>query len=68
MTRAQELHAKANHFADRAAHAHGRTARNTYLSLEQSYRGLAIQQERFEIAGQKLAGGAIWPGKSLSAL
>ena len=55
MTRAQELHAKADHFADRAARAHGRTARNTYLSLEQSYRSLATQQERFEAAGLKLA-------------
>ncbi len=55
MTRAQELHAKADHFADRAARAHGRTARNTYLSLEQSYRSLATQQERFEAAGRELS-------------
>jgi hypothetical protein len=55
LTRAQELHAKADHFALRAAHARGRTARNTYLSLEQSYRGLATQQERFETAGIELA-------------
>lgn len=55
MTRAQELHAKADHFAARAAHARGRTARNTYLSLEKSYRGLAAQQERFEAAGRELS-------------
>ncbi len=58
MTRAQQLHAKADHFADRAAHARERTARNTYLSLEQSYRGLAIQQDRFEAAGRELAAAA----------
>ena len=55
VTRAQELHAKADHFAERAAQARGRTARNTYLSLEQSYRSLATQQERFETAGLKLS-------------
>ncbi len=55
MTRAQELHAKADHFAVRAGRARRRTERNTYLSLEQSYRGLATQQERFEAAGLALA-------------
>ncbi len=55
MTRVQEFHAKADHFALRAARARGRTARNTYLSLEQSYRRLATQQERFEAAGLELA-------------
>jgi len=55
LTRSQELQAKADHFAIRASRAHGRTARNTYLSLERSYRGLASQQERFEIAGRELA-------------
>jgi hypothetical protein len=64
LTRAQDLHAKANHFADRAAHAHGRTARNTYLSLEQSYRGLATQQEHVDTAGQDLPGAAARPEKS----
>ncbi|HEY5410868.1 MAG TPA: hypothetical protein VIJ94_09085 [Caulobacteraceae bacterium] len=58
MTRVQDLQAKADHFADRAAHARDRTARNTYLSLEQSYRSLAVQQGRFEIAGQKLSAAA----------
>ena len=55
MTRAQELRAKADHFADRAARARDRTARNTYLSLEQSYRSLATQQSRFEAAGRELS-------------
>ena len=50
MTRAQELQAKADHFAHRADHARARTARNTYLSLEQSYRVLAAQQARFDAA------------------
>lgn len=54
MTRAKELTEKAEQFADRAARARGRTARNTYLSLEQSYRSLAVQQERFENAGREL--------------
>ena len=58
MTRAQDLHAKADHFAERARRARDRTARNTYLSLEQSYRSLAAQQERFEAAGQELAASA----------
>ncbi len=48
MTKAEELHAKADHFADRAATAKARTARNTYLSLEQSVRALAANQERTE--------------------
>ena len=54
MTRAKELTAKADQFADRASRARGRTARNTYLSLEKSYRSLALQQERFEAAGREL--------------
>jgi hypothetical protein len=58
LTRAKELLAKADHFAARAARARGRTARNTYLSLEQSYRGLATQQERFEAAGRELSAAA----------
>ncbi len=58
MSRAKELLAKAEHFAARAARARGRTARNTYLSLEQSYRGLATQQERFEAAGRELSAAA----------
>ena len=55
MTRTQELLARASHFADRAASARGRTARNTFLSLEQSYRNLAAHQERFEAARQAMA-------------
>jgi hypothetical protein len=55
MTRTQELLARADHYADRAARARGRTARNTYLSLEQSYRNLVAQYERFDAAGISLA-------------
>ena len=55
MNRAKELTSKADQFADRAARARERTARNTYLSLERSYRSLAVQQERFEAAGRELA-------------
>ena len=58
MTKAQDLQAKADHFADRAAHARERTARNTYLSLEHSYRSLAAQIDRFEAAGRKLSADA----------
>ncbi len=54
MNRAKELTSKADQFADRAARARERTARNTYLSLERSYRSLAVQQERFEAAGREL--------------
>jgi hypothetical protein len=57
VTKAQDLQAKADHFADRAAHARERTARNTYLSLEQSYRSLAAQLDRFEAAGRELSAG-----------
>jgi hypothetical protein len=52
MTKAQELHAKADVFAQRAASAKARTARNTYLSLEQSVRSLAAIREREEAARQ----------------
>ncbi len=55
MARTQELLDKAAHFADRAARARGRTERNTYLSLEQSYRTLAAHTGRFEAAGRELA-------------
>ena len=48
MTKAQELYAKADAFAERAANAKARTARNTYRSLEQSVRSLAASQERDE--------------------
>lgn len=48
MTKAQELHAKADVFAGRAASAKGRTTRNTYLSLEHSVRALAASEERAE--------------------
>ncbi len=58
MSRSKELTDRADHFAVRAARARGRTARNTYLSLEQSYRGLAAQQERFEAAGRELSAAA----------
>ena len=54
MTTALELLSRADHFAHRASRARGRTARNTYLSLEQSYRNLAAQQGRFETAGREL--------------
>jgi hypothetical protein len=46
MTKAQELRAKADSFAARAASAKGRTMRNTYHSLEQSVRNLAASEER----------------------
>ena len=52
MTKAQELRAKADHFAARAASAKARTTRNTYLSLEQSVRNLAASEERDEDAKQ----------------
>ena len=58
MTTTQDLQAKADHFAHRAAQAKDRTARNTYLSLENSYRGLAAQQERFDAAGRALSAAA----------
>ena len=48
MTRAQQLRAKADSFAARAASAKGRTRRNTYLSLEQAVRSLAVMEERDE--------------------
>jgi hypothetical protein len=54
MTKAHELYAKADRFAARAAHARSRTERNTYLSLEKSYRTLAAKQARFETAGRQL--------------
>ena len=54
MSRSTELTERAEQFAHRASRARGRTARNTYLSLEQSYRSLATQQERFEAAGREL--------------
>jgi|WetSurMetagenome_2_1015567.scaffolds.fasta_scaffold146392_2 hypothetical protein len=54
MTKAHELYAKADRFAARAAHARTRTERNTYLSLEKSYRTLADKQVRFEAAGRQL--------------
>ncbi len=56
VSRSKELSERADHFASRAVRARGRTARNTYLSLEQSYRSLATQQERFEAAGRELSG------------
>ena len=54
MSSSKELTDRADQFALRAARARDRTARNTYLSLEQSYRGLAAQQERFEAASREL--------------
>jgi hypothetical protein len=51
VTRAQEFHDRADHFAVRAVHARDRKARNTNLSLEQSYRDLAAQQEQSSAAG-----------------
>jgi len=56
MSKAQELHAKADLFAARAAGAKGRTARNTYLSLEQTVRSLAIREQRGEDARHGAAG------------
>jgi len=50
MTRAQQLRAKADSFAARAANAKARTLRNTYLSLEQAVRSLAVMEERGETA------------------
>jgi hypothetical protein len=50
VTRTQDLQAKADHFASRAGHARNRTARNTNLSLEQSYRSLAADEERTDAA------------------
>ena len=55
LTRTQELLTRADHFARRAIKARGRTARNTYLSLEQSYRSLAAHYDRFDAAGRALA-------------
>lgn len=52
MTRIQDLNARADHFAGRAGRAHGRTARNTNLSLEQSYRNLAADEERSDVANR----------------
>ncbi len=68
MTTAPELLSKAEHFAHRASRARGRTARNTYLSLEQSYRNLAAQQERFETAGRELAAASTPAAPELKAL
>jgi hypothetical protein len=45
MSRAQDFKAKAEQFAARAAHAKLRTERNTFLSLEQSCRQLAADEE-----------------------
>ncbi len=53
MDKAKDFHAKADHFATRAAHAKARTDRNTYLSLERAYRNLAVKQERFEAASRE---------------
>jgi hypothetical protein len=50
VTRTQDLQAKADHFASRADHARGRTARNTNLSIEQAYRSLAADEERTDAA------------------
>jgi len=52
MTKAQQLRAKADSFAARAASAKARTLRNTYLSLEQAVRNLADLEERGESARQ----------------
>jgi hypothetical protein len=57
MTKAQELHAKAELFAALAASAKARTTRNTYLSLEQSVRSLALSEERDQ-AARKLSANA----------
>ncbi len=67
MTRTQDLLDRATHFAARAAHAKGRIERNTYLSLEQSYRNLAAHYERFDAAGCELANMADPPDKAASA-
>jgi hypothetical protein len=48
MTKSQQLQAKADHFAARAAAAKDRTIRNTYLSLEQSVRAVAASEARAE--------------------
>jgi hypothetical protein len=56
MTKTQELRAKADHFAERAASAKQRTARNTFLSLEQTVRTLAANEER--AAGERQREGA----------
>ena len=68
MTTALDLLARADHFARRASRARGRTARNTYLSLEQSYRNLAAQQERFESAGRELTAASTPAAPELKAL
>ena len=68
MTRTRDLRARADHFAERASRARERTARNTYLSLEQSYRSLAVQQERFETAGRELTAGSAPEARELKAL
>jgi hypothetical protein len=67
MSKTQELLARADHFAKRAAAARGRTARNTYLSLEQSYRSLAAHYERFDAAGRALSTSAEPPLTAASA-
>jgi hypothetical protein len=55
MTKVQELHAKADHFAARAANAKARRLRNTYLALEQAVRSLAEHEERSDPAGGSAA-------------
>ena len=67
MTRTQQLLDKATHFAARAAHAKGRTERNTYLSLEKSYRSLAAHYDRFDAAGRELAAVTEAPKTTASA-
>ncbi len=42
MTRTRDLNAKADQFADWAAHAKLRTLRNAYRSLERTCRALAV--------------------------
>ncbi len=44
-TKSEELSAKADQFATRAAHAKDRKVRNTFRSLEQSCRTLAAHQD-----------------------
>ena len=50
MSEARDLRAKAERYAALASAARQRTTRNTYLSLEQTLRALAANEERAEVS------------------
>ena len=55
MSEAKDLRAKAERYAALAAGARQRTTRNTYLSLEQTLRALAANEERAEVSASPSA-------------